>query len=459
MVIHPARQLPSIAKILRSAEVEALCGRYGRAPTVATLRGVLSALRARLEAGEPIDGAAGVPALALHLRAALEARALAPVINATGVVLHTNLGRAPLAPAAIAAVGAVARGYSNLEFDLQAGERGSRTAHIEPLLRRLTGAEASLVANNGAAAVLLALTALARGGDVLVSRGELVEIGGGFRIPEVIAQSGARLVEVGATNRTRLADYERALGPQTRVILKTHPSNYRILGFTESVPREPLAALAHAHGLAFVEDLGSGALIDMARFGLPAEPTVQDCIRDGADVVCFSGDKLLGGPQAGIALGRERWIEPLRCHPLMRALRSDKLTLAALGATLALYEDPSTVQGEVPVLRMLGTPLDQVRRRARRARRALAGVPGLTCEVSEEDSVPGGGTLPLATLPTAVLRLRAQSMSCQSLASACLAQRPAVVGRLRGDALLLDLRTVEDSDVRPMAASVRRALA
>jgi L-seryl-tRNA(Ser) seleniumtransferase len=456
---HPARQLPSMAKVLDSPELDTLCGHYGRAPTVAALRGILSGLRERLEAGEPVDGSAALPALALQLRAALAARALVPVINATGVVLHTNLGRAPLAPAAVAAVGAVARGYSNLEFDLGTGERGSRIAHVEPVLRRLTGAEAALVANNGAAAVLLALTALARGGEVLVSRGELVEIGGGFRIPEVIAQSGARLVEVGTTNRTRLADYERALGPQTRVILKTHPSNYRILGFTEAVPRESLAGLAHARGLALVEDLGSGALVDMARFGLPAEPTVQDCVRDGADVVCFSGDKLLGGPQAGIAVGRERWIEPLRRHPLMRALRSDKLTLAALGATLALYEGPSAVHGEVPVLRMLGAPLEQVRRRARRAKRALARVPGLWCEVSEEDSVPGGGALPLATLPTAVLRLRAQAMSCQSLADACLAQRPAVVGRLRDDAWLLDLRTVEDSDVRPMAASVRRALA
>ena len=459
--LKAARQVPSVGELLQSVEVNALSARYGRAQTREALRAELAGLRARLLHGEPVGGALELPALAARVGAQLDARrsgTLVSLINCTGVILHTNLGRAPVARSALAAALEAGARYSNLEFDLERGGRGSRTAHVEPVLCRLTGAEAALVVNNGAAAVLLVLSALARGGEVVTSRGELVEIGGGFRIPEVIAQSGARLVEVGTTNRTRLADYEAAIGPDTRVILKSHTSNYRILGFTESVERAALAALAEKHGLPLVEDLGSGTLVDLARFGLPGEPSVQECVRGGAHAVCFSGDKLLGGPQAGIVLGRRELVATLRKHPLLRALRVDKLTLGALCATLALYENDRALR-EVPVLRMLGAPLPELRRRARRVIRGLYGLPGVLCAMAQDQSLPGGGSLPLATLPTAVVRLCAQHLSCAALAKACLAQRPAVVGRVRDGALVLDMRTVADDEVRPLVSSLKAALA
>ena len=311
------------------------------------------------------------------------------VLNATGVLVHTNLGRAPLAEAALARVAEVGAGYSNLEYDLERGERGSRQDHLAPLLCRLTGAEAALVVNNNAAAVLLALAALAEGREVVVSRGELIEIGDGFRIPDVLARSGARLVEVGTTNRTRAADYERAIGPETALLLRVHQSNFRVVGFAERPALDELAAVAKRAGLPVVDDLGSGAL---ARLG--DEPTPAESLRAGADLVCFSGDKLLGGPQAGVVVGRSELIEKLRRHPLQRALRADKLTLAALEGTLLQALDPEA-RDEIPVLRMLHEPVEQVRERAGRLASLVGG------EVEETVARVGGGALPLAELPSA----------------------------------------------------------
>jgi L-seryl-tRNA(Ser) seleniumtransferase len=361
------------------------------------------------------------------------------VLNATGVLVHTNLGRAPLAAAALARVAEVGRGYSNLEYDLDLGERGSRQDHLAPLLRRLTGAEAALVVNNNAAAVLLALAALAEGREVVVSRGELLEIGDGFRIPEVLARSGARLVEVGTTNRTRAADYERALGHETALLLRVHQSNFRVVGFTERPSLEELSRLANAAGLPLVDDLGSGALAPVGD-----EPTPAESLRAGADLVTFSGDKLLGGPQAGVIVGRADLVERLRRHPLQRALRADKLTLAALEGTLALALDPATRE-DLPVLRMLHEPVERVRARAERLASLVGG------EVEETVARVGGGALPLAELPSAACAVE------EALAEPLRLGEPPVIGIVRDGRLLFDCRTLADDDVDEVAAAVTRA--
>ncbi|HEY7398879.1 MAG TPA: L-seryl-tRNA(Sec) selenium transferase [Gaiellaceae bacterium] len=360
------------------------------------------------------------------------------VLNATGVIVHTNLGRAPLPATAVDRVHETVAGYSNLEYDLDAGTRGSRQDHVATILRRLTGAEAALVVNNNAAAVLLALAAIAEGREVVVSRGELLEIGDGFRIPDVLTRSGARLVEVGTTNRTRAADYERAIGPETALLLRVHQSNFRVVGFTELPSTAELAAVASRHGLPLVDDLGSGALLP-----LHDEPQARDALAVGADLVCFSGDKLLGGPQAGIVVGRAELVERLRHHPLQRALRADKLTLAALEGTLALYLDPERAMREVPVLRMLAEPPEAIRGRAER----LAELTGGTVE--ETVARVGGGALPLAELP---------SFACavdEGLAAPLRQGEPPVVGVVRDGKLLLDCRTLTDVELDEVAASLR----
>src|SRR3954462_5636126 len=371
------RDLPSVDELAREAEDPL---------AVDAARSVIERAREEIRAGvDPGD-------LAARLREELaDARRprLRRVLNATGVVVHPNLGRAPLAEEAVERIAEVARGYSNLEYDLGDGARGSRQDHVAAILRRLTGAEASLVVNNNAAAVLLALAALAEGRDVVVSRGELIEIGDGFRIPDVLARSGARLVEVGTTNRTRAADYERAIAPETAVVLRVHQSNFRVVGFTEQPSVGELAAVAARHGLPLVDDLGSGVLVQ-----LEGEPSARESLAAGADLVCFSGDKLLGGPQAGVVVGRAELVEPLRPRPLKRALRADKLTLAALEGTLGLYLDPERAAREGPVLRMLHEPLEAVRARAERLAAAVGG------EVEETVGRVGGGALPLAELPS-----------------------------------------------------------
>jgi L-seryl-tRNA(Ser) seleniumtransferase len=429
------RDLPSVDELARVERLSA----FPRALAVEVARHTLARAREEIRAGhDPGDLKARV---ATEL-ARLELPRLRRVLNATGVIVHTNLGRAPLAVAALERVRDVGRGYSTLEYDLAEGGRGSRQDHVAPLLRRLTGAEAALVVNNNAAAVLLCLAALAEGRDVLVSRGELIEIGDGFRIPDVLACSGARLVEVGTTNRTGAADYERAAGPETAVLLRVHQSNFRLVGFTERPRLRELAAVAGRHGLVLVDDLGSGVLGESNTVLLAEEPSARASLTGGADLVCFSGDKLLGGPQAGIVLGRADLVERLRRHPLQRALRADKLTLAALEGTLRLYLVPERARREIPVLRLLAEPSEHVRERAERLA-ALAGG-----EVQETVARVGGGALPLAELPSFACALE------EELAVALRAGDPPVIGVVRDGRTLLDCRTLTDDEVDDVAAAV-----
>jgi L-seryl-tRNA(Ser) seleniumtransferase len=427
------RDLPSVDELARD---ERLAGEP--APlVVAATRAVLARAREEITEGhEPGD----LVERTLAELSAARAPALRRALNATGVIVHTNLGRAPLPDAALARALEVGRGYSNLEYDLTAGGRGSRQDHVAAILRRLTGAEAALVVNNNAAAVMLALAALAEGREVLVSRGELIEIGDGFRIPDVLARSGARLREVGTTNRTRAADYERAIGPETAVLLRVHQSNFRVVGFTEQPRVEQLAAVARRHQLPLVDDLGSGVLVH-----LEGEPSAKESLAAGADLVCFSGDKLLGGPQAGIVVGRADLVERLRRHPLQRALRADKLTLAALEGTLGLYLDPGRALREVPVLRMLNEPVESVRARAERLAAAVG------AEVEDTVARVGGGALPLAELPSVACAVE------ESLAEPLRSGELPVVGVLRDGRLLLDCRTLTEAEAEEVAAAVAAA--
>lgn len=430
---NPLRELPSIDELLGRKELEVLVTQHGRPLVKAAAQAALAHAREDVKAGFP----AGDP-VERTVRE-LEARVrpgLRRVLNATGVVVHTNLGRAPLAEAALARVHEVGAGYSNLEYDLEAGGRGSRQDHLAAALRELTGAEAAIVVNNNAAAVLLAVAALAEGREVIVSRGELIEIGDGFRIPDVLTRSGATLVEVGTTNRTRLADFEHALTDRTAALLRVHQSNFRMVGFTEQPRAADLAKLAERHGLALVEDLGSGALVETGD-----EPTVAAALQDGAHVVTFSGDKLLGGPQAGIAAGRADLIERMRRHPLQRALRADKLTLAALDGTLALYRAESR---DLPVPRMLAEPAEAVRARAERLADLTGGA------VVETTARPGGGSLPLTEIPSWACALPLE------LAEPLRRGSPAVVGVVRDDRLLLDCRTLTEAEVEEAAEAVAR---
>lgn len=447
------RGLPAIHRLLGDPAVREALAPIPGGLWVPALQDALAELRAMWAAGSPDPAVwakeTTTEAIAARARGLADrklAAHLRPVLNLTGTVLHTNLGRAPLSKRAIAAICAVAEGYSNLEFDLASGERGSRHVHVERRLQALCGAEAALVVNNNAAAVLLVLSALAAGGEAVVSRGQLVEIGGSFRIPDVMAQAGVRLVEVGATNKTHLADFERAITPQTRLLVRVHTSNYRIVGFTEQPSLGELAALAHRNGLALYEDLGSGAFFDFAARGIGDEPTVAASLRAGVDVVTFSGDKLLGSAQAGIIAGAARWIEPMRKHPLMRALRPDKLTLAALDATLAAYSDEAWAAEEIPVVRMLTESYESVATRCRAlAERLRSTMEAAQVRLEEADvaSRVGGGALPQVELPSRALRLRAAHVSAQQLFDD-LRTVPAVpvVGRLAQDAVLLDVRTL-----------------
>ena len=427
------RDLPSVDRLLAD---EVLAAAPRPLATTAARTAVEQARKTIQAGGEPGDL---VEAARAEL-GRLVSPALRRVLNATGVIVHTNLGRAPLPPAALARAVDVGGSYSNLELDLASGSRGSRQDHVADALRRLTGAEAALVVNNNAAAVLLALAALADGREVVVSRGELVEIGDGFRIPDVLSRSGARMVEVGTTNRTRVVDYERAIGPDTALLLRVHQSNYRIVGFTESVQTRELAQISRRAGLWLVDDLGSGSLADVGD-----EPTAASSLAAGADLVCFSGDKLLGGPQAGIVVGRAELVERLRRHPLQRALRADKLTLAALEGTLALHQDPERARAQIPVLRMLDEPVEAVRERAER----LAGLVG--GEVEETVARVGGGALPLAELTSAACAIE------EALAAPLRLGDPPVLGIVRDGRLLLDARTLTDTEVDEAARAVLKA--
>jgi L-seryl-tRNA(Ser) seleniumtransferase len=450
------RQLPSVDRVLNTPAIQALLPFYGHRLVVAAIRRTLDRVREEVRAGGELPTPEAVVVRTVALLRDELAPTLRSVINATGVIIHTNLGRAPLSAAARAAMDAVARGYSNLEYDLPAGRRGHRTVHAERLLCELTGAEAALVVNNNAGAVLLALSVLARGRGVLISRGQLIEIGGGFRIPEVMAQSGARLVEVGTTNRTHLRDYERALAeePDVALILRAHSSNFRIVGFTAEVGLPELVELGRAHGIPVMDDLGSGALLDTAAFGLAHEPTVQESVAAGAAVVCCSGDKLLGGPQAGIIVGRAEFVESMKRHPLARALRADKLCLAGLQATLMHYlRDEATTQ--IPVWRMIAAPVEELERRARRWRRVLSRA-GIRAEVVDGRSTVGGGSLPGETLPT---RLLALSLPDPDRAATALRRHdPPVVARIEEGRLVLDPRTVLPEEERDLLRAIQEAV-
>ncbi len=447
------RDLPSVDRLLRAPGGDELVAAFGRALATEALRATLDAARAAIREGlDELPSDYDLVAEAHEWATDLLAPTLRPVINATGIIIHTNLGRAPLGEAALAAVAAAAAGYATLEYDLAEGRRGSRAVHAERLLTRLTGAEAALVVNNNAAAVLLMLTALGRDAEVIISRGQLVEIGGGFRIPEVMAQSGARLVEVGTTNRTHLRDYAEAITAQTAAILVAHTSNYRVIGFTSQPELAELAALAHGRGLWLLFDQGSGALRDTAAYGLGPEPSVLDGLRAGADVVAFSGDKLLGGPQAGLLVGRAELVRRMQRHPLARAVRADKMALAALAATLGHYlaDQP---QG-VPVWQMIARPLDDIAAEAARwaARLAAQGVPA---EVVAGESLVGGGSLPGETLPTRLVVL--SPGGAEALAARLRAAAVPVIGRIQDDRLLLDPRTVLPGQAEPLLATVARA--
>jgi L-seryl-tRNA(Ser) seleniumtransferase len=419
------RDLPSVDELARHSEDPL---------AVQAARKVVARAREQIQAG---DDPGDLRAQFHTELGAARAPQLRRVINATGVIVHTNLGRAPLAEAALERVREISRGYSNLEYDVEAGGRGSRQDHVGGILRRLTGAESALVVNNNAAAVMLALAALAEGREVLVSRGELIEIGDGFRIPDVLERSGARLREVGTTNRTRASDYEAAIGPETALLLRVHQSNFRVVGFTAQPSLRELSDVAHRHDLPLVDDLGSGALVDVAD-----EPTAHASLAAGADLVCFSGDKLLGGPQAGIVVGRAELVEKLRRHPLQRALRADKLTLAALEGTLGLAVD---APDEIPVLRMLREPAEAVRTRAARLAELVGG------EVEETVARAGGGSLPLTELPSFACAVE------EDLAVKLRVGDPPVIAVVRDGRTLLDCRTLTDGEAEEVAVAVAAA--
>jgi L-seryl-tRNA(Ser) seleniumtransferase len=451
------RSLPSVDKLISDERLKDLEVSCSRPFVVEVARQVLEEGRLSISRGEPAPSSESLVKSVCDRVRTLTEPSLRPVINATGVVLHTNLGRAPLSQEAIAAMEEASKGYTNLEFALETGSRGHRDVHLSSLLCRLTGAEDALVVNNNASAVLLALTALAKRKEVIVSRGQAVEIGGGFRIPDVMRQSGAKLVEVGTTNCTYVADYEQAITPRTAALLRVHSSNFKVVGFAEEVAVADLVRLGEQHGLPVFDDLGSGCLLDTAKFGLSPEPRVQDSVAAGAALALFSGDKLLGGPQAGIIVGRKHLVEKLRKHPLARAVRIDKTRLAALAATLTHYLKGEAEQ-KIPVWQMISLPLDEIERRAQE----WAGHLGTLAAVTGGESVVGGGSLPGSTLPTKLVVVKGLPKAkgpslVQDLAERLRANRPPVIARIEGNALLLDPRTVLPNEDQAVVQALQDA--
>lgn len=458
MGVADLHRLPSVERLVQHLDAEASARGWARPLLVECARSVVEATRTRLLRNEPVDLSAD--ALLADVRQLAQRRSAATLtraVNATGIILHTNLGRAPLSAQAAAAVTEVTPGYSTLEIESESGQRGSRYQHVEPLLIRLTNAEAAIAVNNNAAAVLLALTALARGKQVIVSRGELVEIGGSFRLPEVMAQSGAVLVEVGTTNRTYLRDYERAITADTALLLKVHRSNFVLQGFVHEASAAELVDLGQRRGIPVMFDLGSGCLVDLRTRGLPYEPTVQDTVRAGCDVVTFSGDKLLGGPQGGLIVGRSRYLETVRSHPLARAVRMDKLDYAALAATLRHYLDPDAVWREIPVLRMLSTTATELRTAAEQLRERVAEVVPPQWQVSVESTIAeiGGGSVPGARLPSYAVAIRGP-VPPDHLDHALRAHRQPIFGIIRNDMMLLDVRTLLPGDDMAIVEALRQ---
>ena len=459
------RKIPSVDEILSRPEISDLIKTYPRNVVVETIRSCLKELReSLLHEGSPSEvdeSFFSLSRLYPLFKGELERQTrprLRRVINATGVVIHTNLGRSPLHPSALQHLIDVSRAYSNLEYDLDRGERGSRYDHVEEILCRLSGAESAMAVNNNAGAVLLVLNTLAEGKEVVVSRGELVEIGGAFRIPDVMKRSYALLREVGTTNRTHLDDYQEAIGPETALLLKVHTSNFRVVGFTSDVALPELIQLGKQHHLPVMEDLGSGCLIDLTRYGLLKEPTVQEVMKTGVDVVTFSGDKLLGGPQAGIILGKKEVLDLVKANPLTRALRIDKLTLAALESTLLLYLDEKKAMEEIPTLQMLTFDRDRLKRKGKRLLKRLAGISGIEAVLKEDVSQVGGGSLPLQELPTLVIAIRPLSFSVNDFERNLRKGNPPVISRISKEELILDLRTIFDEEIPLIAIGIQEAL-
>ncbi|HSW31443.1 MAG TPA: L-seryl-tRNA(Sec) selenium transferase [Longimicrobiales bacterium] len=459
MTTDPRRRIPPVEGLLVSPAFEPLRQEYGRVRVVAVLRSLQAAVRGTLSEGGPVptDEPSWWAAEVRERLRAGDVPSLRPVINATGVVLHTNLGRAPLAAAAREAMTRAALGYDNLEMDLETGRRGSRYGHCTELLVELTGAPAALVVNNAAGALLLALNSVARGRGVVVSRGELVEIGGGFRIPEILERSEARLVEVGSTNRTRIRDYGEALeSGEVAAVLKVHRSNFRMSGFTEEASLAELSALSLEAGVPLLYDLGSGLFADPAELGLPSEPRARDALAEGADLVVVSGDKLLGGPQAGVVMGRGALVSAMRSNPLCRALRVDKVTLAGLEATLRLYRDPPRALAEIPTLSMLRERPEVLRARSEELVERLAVVGVVGCAVVPHAGAVGGGTYPEVALSSWAVALPGNA-GAEALAGRLRLGHPPVVGRIEGDWVLLDVRTVAREEEDALVGCVKAA--
>jgi L-seryl-tRNA(Ser) seleniumtransferase len=461
------RKIPSVDEILSRPEITHLLKSYPRTVVVEAIRKGLGRLREELLNKKAISEFEDTlfsferlfPLFQKEIDLQVRPR-LRRVINATGVVIHTNLGRSPLHPSALQHIIDISKTYSNLEYDLDLGERGSRYSHVEEILCRLSGAESALVVNNNAGAVLLALNTMAEGKEVIVSRGELVEIGGAFRIPDVMKRSGALLKEVGTTNRTHLSDYQGAIGSQTALLLKVHTSNFRVMGFTSAVPVQDLVQLGRQYNLPVMDDLGSGCLLDLSQYGLEKEPTVPEVIGTGVDIVAFSGDKLMGGPQAGIIIGKKSFLDGMKVNPLTRALRVDKLTLAALESTLLLYLDQERALREIPTLRMLSLDKNKLKRRGRRLLKKLAGKIGKGTELTlkEDVSQVGGGSLPLQELPTIVVAIKPLGFSVNELEESLRKGDPPIISRISKDELILDVRTVFDEEIPLLVAGLEKAL-
>ncbi len=461
------RKIPSVDEILSRPEIVELLKVHPRKVVVEAIRKGLRQLREELlhkkefsQCGDEFFSFERLyPIFQKEVALQIQPR-LRQVINATGVVIHTNLGRAPLHPSALKHLMDISKTYSNLEYDVEFGERGSRYTHVEEILCRLSGAESALVVNNNAGAVLLVLNTLAEDKEVIVSRGELVEIGGAFRIPDVMKRSGALLREVGTTNRTHLNDYQKAIGAQTALLLKVHTSNFRVMGFASEVSLEDLVQLGKQHQLPVVHDLGSGCLIDLTRYGLEREPTVQEMMKTGVDAITFSGDKLLGGPQAGIILGKKKFLDLFKTNPLTRALRIDKLTLAALESTLLLYLDEKKAMEEIPTLQMLSLDTRRLRRRGRRLLKRLSGIVNqrMTFTLREDVSQVGGGALPLQELPTIVMAVRPLDFSVNHLEENLRKGDLPIISRISKEELILDMRTVFDEEIPLLAEGIEKAL-
>jgi L-seryl-tRNA(Ser) seleniumtransferase len=461
------RKIPSVEEILSGPEVSDLLKIHPRTVVVEAIRRGLKQLRTEILNKDDLSGLKNESFSMEHLLPLFQReidRQVQPrlrrVINATGVVIHTNLGRSALHPSALDHMIEIARAYSNLEYDLDLGERGSRYSHVEETLCSLAGAESALVVNNNAGAVLLALNTLAEGREVIVSRGELVEIGGAFRIPDVMRRSGVLLKEVGTTNRTYLRDYQNAISSQTALLLKVHTSNFRVMGFTSDVPLQDLVQLGRQFNLPVMNDLGSGCFVDLTPYGLEKEPTVQETTKAGVDLLTFSGDKLLGGPQAGIILGKKSFLDAIKNNPLTRALRIDKLTLAALESTLLLYSDVERAMEEIPTLRMLKVDRTILKKRGRRLLKRLTGIMKEKIEINlrEDVSQVGGGALPLQELQTIVLAIKPVDFSVNRLEESLRKGQPPIVSRISKDELILDMRTVFDEEIPLLAAGIEKAL-